>query len=409
MDSYKIIIAVLTKIYAGKNLKDELNLLPLNNDTAKIKNHVYGIIRNYYALNFILKQLLTKPVKEYKIELILQMGLFELLYSKKPVYAVVNDIVNLTKTISPNFVSLVNALLRNCLRQKDIFIQKIEQDYSLKYNLPEWFINKLKIQYGGTLAKEILVGFNFHPAFGIRINPHKIDNLAYEKLLNENKLDFEKIGTKIVLAEACQVKQLPLFFEGAVSIQDIAAQYSLDLLQKYKIKPQIVLDACAAPGGKTCQILENYNCDLIAIDNSESRLNKIKENIKRLELNATILLADAAQQDWWNKQAFDLIIADVPCSATGTIKRNPDIKINRKITDINKFVLLQRSIIKNLFSLLEVNGYLLYITCSIFKDENQENIKWFTENIPGFTFVDDLQIFPNKYNDSLYYALIRKV
>ena len=168
------------------------------------------------------------------------------------------------------------------------------------------------------------------------------------------------------------------------------------------------MDACAAPGGKTCLLLENYEVDLTALDNSINRLDRIKENLNRLDLNCECILADAASKNWWNKKKYDFILADVPCSAIGTIKKNPDIRINRLKTDIPKFVELQRKIVVNLFDMLETDGYMLYVTCSILKDENEDNVKWFSKNIVGFELITDIQILPDLYNDGLYYALIRK-
>jgi 16S rRNA (cytosine967-C5)-methyltransferase len=231
----------------------------------------------------------------------------------------------------------------------------------------------------------------------------------YIEILKQNNIKYIiNEDNKICLEKALDIKDVPLFTDGVSSIQDVAAQYVVNILNQNNIIPKKVFDACAAPGGKTCQILENYNCTLTAMDISSDRLEKIKQNLQRLDLKAKTMVGDAFNLDWWDKNKFDLIVADVPCSASGTIKRNPDIKINRTYDDVIKFTESQRKIVLSLWNCLEDNGYLLYITCSIFRDENQDNIAWLKNNIKGFKLIDELQIIPTEYSDSLYYALVQK-
>lgn len=408
MNEYYKITKILSAVYSGKNLKEEIADIGNNPHLAKIKNHCFGILRNYYAINYIIRKLTNKPIKNKDLVIILQIAIFEVKFSHKPQHAITNDIVNLTKKYFGNlkYNSFINAVTRNYIRNQTELEVDLEKDFSLKYNLPNWFIDKLKIQYKNNY-REILTGFNYHPAFGLRVNNQKINFADYLKLLEQQNIEYGILDRKLYLLQACDVKLLPLFDEGGISVQDIAAQYTLDILLKHKIYPEKVLDACAAPGSKTCQILENIATKLTAIDNSESRLGKITENLNRLNLNAQVLLADAGNKDWYNGEEFDLILADVPCSATGTIKRNPDIKVTRRKSDITNFVDIQRRIVKNLSELLKNGGYLLYITCSVFKEENQENVEWFIKNLPGMRLIDELQILPTKYNDSLYYALMQ--
>ena len=410
MDTYYKILLVLEAVYSGANLKQELIKYSADNHAAKIKNHCFGILRNSYAINFIIKKLVARPSIAVKLNIILQIAIFEIKFSNKPAYAVTNDIVNFTKDVFNNdkFNSFVNGVSRNYIRQQEEFELLIQNDYSLKYNLPEWFITKLKVQNKANY-KLILDGFNHHPAFGIRINQHKIASSEYLQLLTAANIEYGIIDHKIYLTEPCDVYQLPHFENGYISVQDIGAQYCLDLIQKHNLKVTNVLDACAAPGGKTCQLLENLDLKLLAIDIEASRIKKVEENLQRLGLKAKTLVADAGQQKWWDKQKFDLILADVPCSATGTIKRNPDIKVNRSEFDILNFVQVQRRIVNGLWTMLEDQGHMLYITCSIFNEENQANVEWFSSNLAGFKVIDELQIFPGEHNDSLYYALIQKI
>lgn len=407
MEVYLTILNVLIEVYSGRNLNDVLIQYMNQENFPKIKNITYGILRNYFSINYSIDKL----VKHINLQLriILQIGVFELKFSKKPNYAIINDLVNFSFDLIENekIKNFINGVLREYLRQVEQLESEIEKDYSLKYNIPNWIITKLKKQDKANYLN-YLNGFNYHPAFGLRVNLRKINQKDYLLKLDEVNLKYKLLKNKICLFKPTKVTELPLFNEGFISIQDIAAQSSIDILTKHKIKVKYVLDACSAPGGKTCQILENIDCKVIALDIDETRLNKVNDNLNRLNLKAETKLGDASNKLWWNKKLFDLIIADVPCSASGTIKRNPDIKINRLEKDIINFVETQRKIILNLWDTLASDGFLLYITCSIFKEENQDNIEWLKDNLEQFKLIEQLQIIPTEYNDSLFYALIQK-
>lgn len=404
MNDYELIIEILNNVYSGKNLTDEINKYKDNINISRIKYIVYGVIRNYYSIDFCIHKIVKHVSKTNKI--IIQIGIYELNNSNKPHYAVVNTLVEIVDNGKEK--KFINWVLREYQRQKENLSILIIKDYSLKYNIPNWMIDLLKKQYKNNYLK-FLDGLNYHPAFGLRVNYIKKSLDEYIEILKQSNIKYIiNEDNKICLEKSLDIKDVPLFLDGVSSIQDVAAQYTVNLLTKNNITPVKVLDACAAPGGKTCQILENYNCSLTAMDISSHRLERIKQNLQRLELKAKIIIGDAFNLDWWDKSKFDLIIADVPCSASGTIKRNPDIKINRSYDDVIKFTVSQRKIVLNLWNCLEDNGYLLYITCSIFRDENQDNIAWFKDNIKGFKLIDELQIIPTEYNDSLYYALVKK-
>lgn len=405
MQEYHLIIKCLKEVHSGKNLKEVILKIDDNKYRNKIKNHCYQILRNHYSIKFILAELLKK-IPNQDIYLILQIGIYELGYSIKPSYAVVNDLVNLTKKYNEKYKNLVNAVLQNYLRKKDLLKQKLI-DYKIDVNLSNWLNEKIK-EYYPNKYEQIFNAFNTDARITLRINKRKINVEKYIEALEKSKIEYKIINGVIILEKENNVTSIPFFADGYVSIQDSAAQYISDLLVKYSIQPKKALDACAAPGGKTCLLLENYDLDLIALDNSQSRLDKIRENTSRLGLDCKYILADAASKDWWDYNKFDFILADVPCSAIGTIKKNPDIRVNRLEIDIPKFVELQRKIVINLFDMLETDGYMLYVTCSILRDENEDNIKWFTENINEFNLIADIQILPDSYSDGLYYALIKK-
>ncbi|MBX9598470.1 MAG: methyltransferase domain-containing protein [Burkholderiales bacterium] len=404
MSDYELIIEVLTNVYNGKNLTDQINKHKSNINISRIKYIVYGVIRNYYSIEFCIHKIVQHISK--KNEIIVQIGLYELNNSNKPDYAVVNTLVELVNNAKDK--KFINWVFREYQRQKESLNNLILKDYSLKYNLPNWIIDLLKKQFKNYYLK-FLDGLNYHPAFGLRVNYTKRSLGEYIEILKQNNIKYIiNEDNKICLEKALDIKDVPLFTDGVSSIQDVAAQYVVNILNQNNIIPKKVFDACAAPGGKTCQILENYNCTLTAMDISSDRLEKIKQNLQRLDLKAKTMVGDAFNLDWWDKNKFDLIVADVPCSASGTIKRNPDIKINRTYDDVIKFTESQRKIVLSLWNCLEDNGYLLYITCSIFRDENQDNIAWLKNNIKGFKLIDELQIIPTEYSDSLYYALVQK-
>lgn len=407
MNEYKIIKNIIDLIYYGnKNLNDLINQYKEDENIVKIRYIVYDLLRYSTSIDYVLSKLVRNI--DYDVMNILRIGIYELWLSKKPEYAIINDLVNLTKEIDEKKKSFVNAVLRNFQRNKDKFIDEIEKEYSYKYNIPLWLLNYLKKEYKNKYL-DIIKSFMFKPSFGLRVNNRKILHKEYLSLLSENKIEYKEIDNKIVLNKAINVNDLPGFNDGLVSVQDIAAQNMLDILKQHKIDIDNVLDICSAPGGKTCQLLENYDCNLTSVDIDVNRLKKVEQNLKRLELNSNTILGDANNRRWWDGNKYNFIIADVPCSALGTIKRNPDIKITRRLEEINNFVQTQRSIINNIWDLLEINGHMIYITCSIMKEENQLNIEWLSNNLNGFKVINELQILPSENNDGLYYALIKKI
>lgn len=407
MNEYKIIKRIIDLIYyENKNLNDLINQYKEDENIVKIRYIVYDLLRYSISIDYILSKLVRNI--DYDVIGILRIGIYELWLSKKPEYAIINDLVNLTKEVDEKKKSFVNAVLRNFQRSKEKFINDIGKEYSYKYNIPLWLLNYLKKEYKSNYL-EIIKSFMYKPSFGIRHNNKKISYKKYLNILDKSNIQYKEIDNKIVLDKAINISQLPGFDDGLVSVQDVAAQYMLDILKKHKIEIKNALDICSAPGGKTCQLLENYDCNLTSMDIDKDRLNKVKQNLERLGLQAKTILGDANNKRWWDGNNYGFIIADVPCSALGTIKRNPDIKITRRLEDINNFVQTQRIIINNIWDLLNLNGYMIYITCSIMKEENQLNVEWLSNNLNGFKVIDQLQIYPSENNDGLYYALIKKI
>lgn len=211
----------------------------------------------------------------------------------------------------------------------------------------------------------------------------------------------------MLLQKAVAVESLPGFFEGLASVQDAGAQRAAELLAPKS--GSYILDACAAPGGKTAHLLESADVELLALDIDAARTKRIAENLQRLKLNAQLKVADCSVvTPWWDGRPFDAILADVPCSASGVVRRHPDIKTLRRESDIRRFVHAQESILDALWPLLKPGGKLLYATCSIFPEENSAQIDAFCVRQPGVTRVHEEQLLPREENDGFYYALLQK-
>lgn len=412
MNEYILILNIINEVIEGKNLTVSFN----NNlqssgeeklNIGRIKDVSYGVIRKYYSLKIVLSKLIMKEIMDRRVELILLIALYEILHTRKPVFAITDSLVSLSLYITKQekIKNFVNAVLRNFLRKQKEIVSGISSILQYKLNFPEWMVKKIKQQYGNK-SIEIIDALNKKPCFGIRVNSKKISQTKYIEELKQKSIDHVIYENKIVLENTIAIKNIPLFEEGYVTIQDIAAQKILDIVTFNT--GENILDACSAPGGKTCAILENYDVNILCLDVDGIRLDKVAQNLQRLELNASLKIADATTSNWWDGKPFDKVIADVPCSATGTIKRNPDIKLTRQNKDIGQFVTLQRKIVMNLWDTLKVGGQLIYITCSIFKEENQDNIVHFTQNLAKVKKIADYAILPTKYNDGFYYCILEK-
>ena len=426
MIDYKIILNILVQVIAGKNLTEQfnLNLKNYHNDVisncnsydyniGKIKDISYGVIRYYYEIKLILDYLIKHEVKNIEIQLILFIAIYEIKYTKKPHFAIANDLVNLTYNITKQekIKNFINAIIRNYLRNDIEIKNKLNNNIEYTLNFPLWWIKKIKQDYKLQYI-EILNNLNLKPKYAIRVNARKMNILEYINILKSNNVEYSIFKDKIILESIGNVDLIPLFNEGVVSVQDVSAQKLIELIPI--LKHSYILDACCAPGGKMAQILEQYDVDdikLLGIDLSKDRLIKAKETLNRLGLNSSnvvLKVADASKLNWWDLKEFDVIIADVPCSASGTVKKNPDIKLHRKLEYINNFVITQREIIINLWNTLKNGGTLVYITCSIFKEENRQNINYLKTKLNNFNIVKDLELLPTEYSDGFYYCIVQK-
>ncbi len=388
---------------------------------------VFGTCRWFYQLDAILVQLLSKPLKpkDNDIRCLLLIGLYQLHFLRVPDYAVVNETVAATKVLKKEWArALVNAILRSFLRDPETILQNSVKHAQGKYSHPAWLIESLR-QAWPNQWMQILESNNLRPPMTLRVNTQSISRENFLAALQQAGIDATPgalATSSVYLAAPCSVESIPGFSEGLCSVQDEASQLIPDLLELED--GQRLLDACAAPGGKTCHLLESgiAFAELVALDNEPRRLERLHQNLKRLNLTATVLTGDAAHPDqWWGGNPFDRILLDAPCSATGIIRRHPDIKLLRRESDIPKLSALQNQLLGALWVCLKPGGLLLYSTCSVLPQENSAIVDRFIRahedaNLEpidtqwGVECTIGKQLLPGAGgNDGFYFARIRKL
>lgn len=375
----------------------------------------YGALRYYGRLRAILDQLLHNPLSDERVRFLLLVALYQLQYGKSAEHAVVDHAVRAAQALNPRVGGLVNAILRNFLRNRAELLEQADHSTEGKYSYPQWWVDELKAQYGERCTA-ILDAGNQRPPMTLRVNLRRGSTTEYLALLARHGYSAIQIEPGAVLLDKpLPVDRLPGFSDGMVSVQDAGAQYAAGLLD---VRDGMrVLDACAAPGGKTAHILERADALVVAVDRDAARLQRVAENLQRLKLDAQLVVGDAAAPDtWWDGQPFQRILADVPCSASGVVRRHPDIKWLRRSTDIAGFSAQQLDILCALWRLLAQDGKLLYATCSVFQQENEDVVASFLAQhrdalripvvLPGDT---GGQLLPDDQHDGFYYALLQKI
>ncbi len=420
--------------FEGRSANDLLVSIEFENpsDISLLKSMVLNACRYFDRLEATANQLLQKPLrnKDSDVLCLLVIGLYQLQYSRIPDHAAIGETVEACEQLKkPWAKKMINGVLRNYLRQKEEITRKLDQNWDTKFSMPDWLIGRIKQSYRGKQHKgkvaEILEASNQQAPLTLRVNLSKTSREDYLALLNKSEIEVSAhslVKSAIVLDTPVSVTKLPKFSEGWVSVQDAAAQMSAWILQ-----PEAgmeILDACSAPGGKTAHLLEfsNNEIELTAIDIDDRRCERIEENLERLQLDAQVICYDAIEYLKETNQQFDQILLDVPCSATGVIRRHPDIKLLRRESDIDELVLIQKSMLEQAWRALKPNGKLLYATCSVLQQENSEQIKAFMDSnadaeLMGFdkelaelsNSEIGLQILPNQLQmDGFYYCLLTK-
>jgi len=363
-------------------------------DRGLTQDLAFGTARWQPRLSALAERLLQKPFKsaDADVNALMLVGLYQLFYTRVPEHAAIGETVGCAdKLKKPWAKGLLNAVLRRAQREGNELLAEMERDPVVRTAHPRWLQKSLKA-FWPEQWEAICAANNAHPPMILRVNRRHHSRDAYLDLLRQAGIEaapcqYSRDG--ILLAEAKDVRDLPGFAEGWISVQDEAAQLAADLLE---LAPgQRVLDACCAPGGKTCHLLEAEPklAGVVAIDLEAKRLTRVRENLDRLGLDAQLIACDARDTaSWWDGKGFQRILLDAPCSATGVIRRHPDIKLTRQADDIAALASLQGELLDALWPTLEVGGMLLYATCSTLPTENTEVIAAFLARTPGARELD---------------------
>ncbi len=387
----------------------------------------YGVLRWHLRLDALARRLLSSPLKDSEVHCLLLLGLYQLIYMRVAPHAAVDTTVAASQALGkPWAKGLVNAILRTYLRNSVSLLEELDRTEPGAYAHPAWLLDALKTDWPAQW-QGIVMANNERPPLCLRVNERKISRTDYLARLAAADIAASALphtASGVLIEKPLAVEGLPGFTDGLVSVQDGAAQQAALLLD---LQPgQRVLDACAAPGGKACHILEiQPESAVLALDYRAQRVKLIRQNMERLGLSAELVAGDAAQpQDWWDGAPFDRILLDAPCSASGVIRRHPDIKFLRRASDIDALAQLQTQLLAALWPLLKSGGMLLYVTCSVLQRENEQQIRAFVtlhndarpdtiafpwrQTVPTDTIGQ--QIFPGEEGmDGFYYARLRKL
>ncbi len=393
-----------------------------------VQNLVLGTLRWQLRLEGIRSQLIKKPLKakDEDVNQLIIIGLFQILYTSIPAHAAVSSTVEVTKRLKKPWArGVVNGVLRNFMRNQEEICAAADVKPSIQFSHPQWFFKAVRKAYPEAW-QTILSANNEIAPLTLRNNIRSQPLEQYSTLLDELNIAHQRhplCQQGIMLEQSCDIAQLPGFEDGAFSVQDGAAQQAGQILA-----PQIgerILDACAAPGGKTSHILEysDNKANVLALEKEPERIERLAENLYRLDLQCDYQVADARDLDaWWDQQPFDKILLDAPCSATGIIRRHPDIKWHRTEEDIQSLTEIQADILQTLWTTLKPNGHLLYATCSVLPQENSDQIKAFVQNRDDVEVIQvtsdkvenvaefGWQILPGQLGmDGFYYCLLKKL
>jgi 16S rRNA (cytosine967-C5)-methyltransferase len=373
----------------------------------------YGTLRRYGRVQAIVRVLSRHSAQDPHVEALLWCSLYALDSKRYAEHTVVDQAVGACGLLEKwNAKGYVNALLRGYLREQGSLSSRIESEPEALYQHPRWWIEAVRTAYPEQWEGVLAAG-NAHPPMCLRVNLRKQSVDVYSARLRDAGIAFRAIGRSgLLLDRAVPTDRVPGFSEGEVSVQDFGAQraaFCLDLADG-----QRVLDACAAPGGKSAHMLERAALDLTCLDSDSQRCAVVQRTLERLELGATVVNADCTKVgEWWDGKPFDRVLADVPCTASGVVRRHPDLKWLRRPADVQAFAARQGQILDALWQVLAPNGKLLYATCSVFPRENEEVVQAFTARASGACRLplpdgDAAQRLPAAEQDGFYFALLAK-
>lgn len=380
---------VAATLHEGRSLDDLLANDPDTGSARGLKRSLaYGTLRWHFRLDAILRQLADRSPERMPptLRAVIEVGLFQLLSGETAAHAAVAETVNATRELGhARAAGFVNAVLRRFQRERDVVLAAVDAELAVRTAHPGWLVAMLQ-QERPDDAVAILEANNEHPPLWLRVNRRRGTVAEYAAALEAAGFRVERhpiAPDALRIEPAADVRELPGFFEGKVSVQDAAAQLAVELLAPRS--GERILDACAAPGGKTCHVLERVAgpCRITALDVSEARLSRVRDSLARLGLEAEVRAGDAGDPaGWWDGQPYDRILLDVPCSATGVIRRHPDIKILRRARDIPALARRQGQLLRAAWGLLAAGGTLVYTSCSVLRPENEGVVGPFLATTP---------------------------
>ena len=397
-----------TAVIAGQSLAD--GQLARVDAVARpaVQDLVYGSLRRFGRGDFLLGQLLSHPLAAEEVRCLLLVALYRLETRPEAPHTVVDQAVRAAGELAEGrFTGLVNGVLRNYLRREPELLALLAADRVASCQHPAWWLDLLQAAYPGQWAAVVAAG-NAPPPMALRVNLRRGSRAEYAERLAAEDIVATPVGEAgLMLARPLPVESLPGFAAGLVSVQDPGAQRAAELLSP---EPgSRVLDACAAPGGKTAHLLERADLELLALDLKPARCRRVSENLVRLGLSAEVRVADCVRRDsWWDGRPFDAVLADVPCTASGVVRRNPDAKWLRRSDDVSSFASAQARILDALWPVVRPGGKLLYVTCSVFPAENGEQVARFLERQPQASRRHEEQLLPTAEHDGFYYCLLEK-
>jgi 16S rRNA (cytosine967-C5)-methyltransferase len=410
---YSLLLAarVLALVRAGKSLNETLPLLagePAAAARAAAQDVIYGVLRAWGRGEFFLGRLMTRELAHAETQALLLAALYRLETRPDAAPMVVDQAVAAAGALAGGaFKGVVNGVLRNFLRQRERLLTELVQDEAAYFQHPAWWLSRLRRAHRDDWRR-IVAADNGPPPMTLRVNARAMAVGDYLAQLRAAGMQAEPVGKAgLRLATPVPVDRLPGFAEGWVSVQDAGAQRAAELIDP--APGDRVLDACAAPGGKTAHLLERADADLLALDIDDTRARRIEDNLKRLRLAAEVRVADClAVETWWDARPFDAILVDAPCSASGVARRHPDLKTLRRESDVRKFARAQSAILDALWPLLKSGGRFLYATCSVFAEENAGQTDAFLARWKDARRVAQEQWLPDDAHDGFYYALLGK-
>lgn len=402
----------------GSNVNTALAARGLAGATrAAAQNLAYGALRRYGRGDFFLARLIARPLADATVRGLLLAALHRIAERPADAHTTVNQAVRAAAGIAGgNFKGLVNGVLRNFLRRRSELEAAADNDEVARWQHPRWWLDRLVAAYPRDWQAIAAAG-NGHPPMCLRVNRRRTDVAAYLAALAAEGIAGRALDdTAVLLDKPVAVERLPGFAAGSVSVQDWGAQQAARLLDVRS--GMRVLDACAAPGGKTCHLLEGVDLDVVALEAEAARAARIGENLARLGLAAAVHVADCRRRaDWWDGRPFDRILADVPCSASGVVRRHPDIKWLRRARDVDNFARSQAEILDALWPALAPGGRMLYCTCSVFPQENARQVADFAARHadairlpaqPAGNDDNEWQLLPGAEHDGFFYARLEK-